>query len=248
MQISMNELKASLRRCFEANGYFSGNFEDAADMILWLEQHGFEGVKELAKVLPYIHQDGDKPLITIAYEDQISVTIDAHHRSSLNCMAVAVDLIHTKAMKSGLVMATIKNCHNRKVVLQTLSYCGSRGISAVAYWCNGSENITEHTAMIKAGEALPSYSMATSTHAAQDGDHQSLTLICSSRVDLTSSLPAIRNYPEQYHFTPTQLASSKEKTISQGIHIDEAIWAEINRIGAGVLVENSDRSRMGAGN
>ncbi|MCO4759605.1 MAG: DUF3726 domain-containing protein, partial [Oceanospirillaceae bacterium] len=28
MNISMNELKAALRRCFEATGYFVGNYED----------------------------------------------------------------------------------------------------------------------------------------------------------------------------------------------------------------------------
>ncbi|MCT7653851.1 hypothetical protein MBH78_01610 [Oceanimonas sp. NS1] len=35
--------------------------------------------------------------------------------------------------------------------------------------------------------------------------------------------------------------------IDNGIEIDEALWAEINRIGAGILVENSERSAWGRG-
>ena len=42
MYVSLNELSAALRRCFEANGYSVGQYEDAANAIVWLEQHGCE--------------------------------------------------------------------------------------------------------------------------------------------------------------------------------------------------------------
>ena len=64
MHISMTELKAALRRCFEATGYYVGNYEDAANMILWLEKHGLDGLKELQSALPYIGDDSSKPLST----------------------------------------------------------------------------------------------------------------------------------------------------------------------------------------
>jgi serine/threonine protein kinase len=83
MHVSMNELKAALRRCFEAANYFVGNYEDAANMILWLEKHGLNGLQELQRTLPYIKQDRMKDMSTVIYEDSTSAIIDSHGRIKL---------------------------------------------------------------------------------------------------------------------------------------------------------------------
>lgn len=247
MHVSMNELKAALRRCFEATGYFVGNYEDAANMILWLEKHGLDGLGELRRALPYIDLDSDKPLSTVVYEDSTSAIIDSKGRSALNCIAAAVDLAHAKALESSLSTVTVHNCHNRKFVLKALTDCGRRGISVVAYWQNGSQTITEHTAAIRAGERYPSYSEAITSLQGEPDEHQTLTIVCSSRVDLNSSLQQSRGNRNVHRITPEQLAANREQSVDRGIEIDEALWDEINRIGAGILVENTERSRQGAG-
>jgi len=247
MNISMNELKAALRRCFEATGYFVGNYEDAANMILWLEKHGLNGLGELKRALPYIGEDREKPLSNVVYEDNTSAIIDSKGRSALNCIAASVDLAHAKALEVGIATVTVHNCHNRKFILKALTDCGRRGISVAAYWQNGSQTITEHTAAIKAGDRYPSYSEATTSLEASTDDKQALTIICSSRVDLTSSLQHSRGNRNASYITPEQVALNKEHSVDNGIEIDDALWAEINRIGEGVLVESSERSRQGAG-
>ena len=247
MHISMNELKAALRRCFEAAGYFVGNYEDAANMILWLEKHGLGGLEELQRALPYINVDRDKPLSTVIYEDSTSAIIDSNDRSALNCIASAVDLAHAKALESGIATVTVHNCHNRMFILKALTDCGRRGISVAAYWQNGTQTVTEHTAAIRAGDRYPSYSEAITDLSTNSDDKQTLTIICSSRVDLTSSLQRSKGNRQASYISPAQLLHNKEQTIDQGIEIDELLWAEVNRIGEGVLVENSDRSRAGAG-
>lgn len=247
MHVSMNELKAALRRCFEATGYFVGNYEDAANMILWLEKHGLDGLGELRRALPYIDLDSDKPLSTVVYEDSTSAIIDSNGRSALNCIAAAVDLAHAKALESSLSTVTVHNCHNRKFVLKALTDCGRRGISVVAYWQNGSRTVTEHTAAIRAGERYPSYSEATTSLQGEPDERQTLTIICSSRVDLNSSLQQSRGNRNARHVSPQQLALNKEHSVDQGIEIDADLWDEINRIGTGILVENTERSRQGAG-
>jgi len=247
MNISMNELKAALRRCFEASGYFVGNYEDAANMILWLEKHGLNGLGELQRALPYIAEDCDKPLSTVVYEDSTSAIIDSNGRSALNCIAASVDLAHAKALEVGIATVTVHNCHNRMFILKALTDCGRRGISIAAYWQNGSQTVTEHTAAIKAGDRYPSYSEATTTLAASEDDKQALTIICSSRVDLTSSLQRSSGNRNARYISAAQVAENKEHSVDNGIEIDDALWAEINRIGEGILVENSDRSRQGAG-
>lgn len=243
MHVSMTELKAVLRRCFEATGYFVGNYEDAANMILWLEKHGLNGLGELSRALPYINQDRDKPLSTVIYEDSTSAIIDSHGRSALNCIAASVDLAHAKALSQGIATVTVHNCHNRMFILKALTDCGRRGISVAAYWQNGSKKIIEHTAAIKAGARYPSYSVAQTKQDVQGEDKQALTIICSSRVDLTSSL----QHRSARHISAERIEINKEHTVGHGIEIAEDLWLQINRIGEGVLVENSERSRQGAG-
>ncbi|GAA6169383.1 DUF3726 domain-containing protein [Sessilibacter corallicola] len=247
MKISMNELSAALRRCFEATGYFVGNYEDAANMILWLEKHGLKGLEELTRALPYINQDRDKPLNNVVYEDSASAIIDCHDRSALNCIASSVDLAHAKALENGIATVTVHNCHNRKFILKALTDCGRRGISAAAYWQNGSSLITEHTAAIKAGDRYPSYSEAATNIQLNEVDTRALTIICSSRVDLTSSLQKSKGNTATFNVSPEQVAANKEKSVENGINIDDDLWAEINRVGTGILVSASEQSRQGAG-
>ncbi|ALS32476.1 MULTISPECIES: DUF3726 domain-containing protein [Pseudoalteromonas] len=243
MNISMNELKASLRRCFEASGYFVGNYEDAANMVLWLEKHGLNGLKELRQALPYLCDDADKPLSNVIYEDSTSAIIDAHNRSALNCIAAAVDLAHAKALETGIATVTVHNCHNRMFVLKALTDRGRRGISTAAYWKNGSDIITEHTAAILSGRRYPSYSSGVTNLITTDDDKQALTIICSSRVDLTTSLQS----DDSHMISAEKIEKNKNHSVNHGIEIDEDIWLKINYLGAGVLVENTDRSRLDAG-
>ncbi|MGI9278360.1 MAG: DUF3726 domain-containing protein [Endozoicomonas sp.] len=248
MVISMNELKAALRRCFEASGYYVGNYEDAANMILWLEKHGLSGLGELEQALAYIKSDHDKPLSHIVYEDSHAAIINSQGRSSLNCIASSVDLAHAKALESGIATVTVHNCHNRMFVLKALTDCGRRGISAAAYWQNGSEDITEHTAAIKAGARYPSYSEATiDASSRKPDDKQTLTIICSSRVDITTSLQQSHLHQGTSYVSADEVAENKEYIVDHGIKISDRLWTEINLIGAGVLVESSDQSRQGAG-
>lgn len=247
MHVSMIELKAALRRCFEATGYFVGNYEDAANMILWLEKHGLNGLNELQRALPFINEDKAKPLSTVVYEDSTSAIIDSNGRSALNCIAASVDLAHAKALENGIATVTVHNCHNRMFILKALTDCGRRGISVAAYWQNGSQTVTEHTAAIKAGERYPSYSEATTDLSANADDKQALTIICSSRVDLTSSLQRSKGNRNASYISAEQVELNKEHSVDNGIDIDEELWSRINKIGEGILVENSDRSRQGAG-
>ncbi len=255
MHVSMVELKAALRRCFEATGYFVGHYEDAAEMILWLEKHGLAGLAEFNNSLPYINQDQDKQQSTIVYEDSSAIVIDSHHRSSLNCIAAALDMAYYKSVQNGIATATIRNCHNRMFVLKALTDCGRRGVSVVAYWQNGSQVITEHTAAIKAGHRYPNYqqSVIDTDNFQEDTDQeQSLTIICSTRVDLTSSLKArtasgIKNIQKVTHISSEQIAENKMQTVEFGIEIPQPLWDSINQIGEGVLVESSEQSRKGAG-
>ena len=53
MKVSKNELLASLKKAFEALGFQPGDYYDAADMVVWLETHGFYGFDRLLAALTY---------------------------------------------------------------------------------------------------------------------------------------------------------------------------------------------------
>ncbi|MDO7640670.1 MULTISPECIES: DUF3726 domain-containing protein [Reinekea] len=247
MNISMNELKAALRRCFEASHYFVGNYEDAANMILWLEKHGLKGLAELERLLPYITDDTDKLLSSVLYEDSSSAIIDSHGRSALNCIAASVDLAHAKALISGIATVTVHHCHNRMFILKALTDRGRCGISIAAYWQNGSHTVTEHAAAIRAGARYPSYSEALTNLSASTDLKQTLTIICSSRVDLTASLQLSKGNRNARHMSAEEVAENKANSVEHGIEIEPELWQRINQIGTGILVENNDQSRQGAG-
>ncbi|MFB9886207.1 DUF3726 domain-containing protein [Balneatrix alpica] len=248
MHVSMNELKAALRRCFEACGYYVGNYEDAAAMILWLEKHGLQGLDELQRVLPYIQADANKAFSQVLYEDDTSAVIDVQGRSALNCLAACVDLAHAKAINTGLATVKVLNCHNRIFILKALTDCGRRGASLAAYWQNGSQSIREHCAAIHAGQRYPSYSEALLSQDAALDAKQTLTIICSTRINLSTALQPEQPVQQGWRYlSPEQIASHKSHSLDHGLQIAPQLWEEINRIGTGVLVANSDRSRMGAG-
>lgn len=248
MHISMTELKASLRRCFEALDYFIGNYEDAADMIIWMQVHGLNGLSEFEKSLPFLQADSSLPEISISYEDNISANIDCHGRSAFNCISAAMDLANSKALTKGLASVTLHNCNNRMFVLKALADAGKLGLSASAYWQNetcGNKHI-EYAASIKAGSSYPDLSSAI-CRATEPFDAQTITIICSSRVNLACQLREKNNTLEINRYSAEDFNCRKLKSIEDGLDVNEQLWQKINAIGASVLVENSERSRCGAG-
>jgi hypothetical protein len=79
------------------------------------------------------------------------------------------------------------------------------------------------------------------------GEQQALTIICSSRVDLTTSLQQSKGNTHVRYISALQVKKNKEYSVDHGIEIDDLLWVEINRIGAGILVKNTEVSRQGAG-
>jgi hypothetical protein len=202
---------------------------------------------ELERLLPYITEDTDKQLSSMLYEDSASAIIDSHGRSALNCIAASVDLAHAKALINGIATVTVHHCHNRMFVLKALTDRGRCGISVAAYWQNGTHTVTEHVAAIKAGARYPSYSEAVTNLSAGSDLKQTLTIICSSRVDLTASLQLSKGNRNARYISPDDVAENKAHSIEHGIEIERDLWDRINQIGTGILVENNDQSRQGAG-
>ncbi len=247
MRISLNELNATLKRSFEGMNYFVGTYEDAAQMVSWLEMHGEQGFGELERALAYVN-DEDKAPVELLFEDASSAIVDCHNRSALNSLALVLDLAHAKALKAGIATLKVQHCHNRKFILKLLADCGRRGISMMAYWQNGTQPATEHVASISAGEQYPHYSEAVLKADCSPLEKQTMTLICSDRVNITAQLMSNPNDRVSCRSVePATFAATGLATLESGIEISEALWQTFNQLGEKVLVENTEASRQGAG-
>ncbi len=252
MHVSAIELKAALRRCFEASGFYVGNYEDAADMVLWLEAHGLNGLDELQKALPVLSDDATKPSYSISHEDSNSTIIDSKNRSALDCVCGFVDLAQSIAEGCEIATVTVHNCLQRKFVIKAITDCGRRGINAEARWCTTSEEggkqfVTEHTASIKSADQFPSYKAVVINQGNTANKPQTLKISCGPALELSDALQASSTNQDDIFIRPDQIQKNKENSVDNGIDINQSLWSEINHRGAGVLVENSENSRQGAG-
>ncbi|MOA23617.1 hypothetical protein D3C78_1442490 [compost metagenome] len=178
----------------------------------------------------------------LVYEDRQTLVVDCHGRSGLQCLPAIVDLARTLALEHGGVGVRVLNCHNRKFVLKLLADCARHGVSAQAYWRNGTQYVTENLTSIAAGSRHPAYCEALLEQPAEDADRQSLSLQLNARVELHGQLRGGGRC-----VFPQEFARAYASALEHGMDIPMELWNDLNRLGEAVLVQNSERSRSGAG-
>jgi hypothetical protein len=242
MKVSRNELIASLKKAFEGLGFEPGDYYDAADMVVWLETHGFYGFDRLLATLGYLNTTG--PVYAeLVQEDSHKFLMDGKGTSILLCGSEAVDLIRAEVTKGKSAKLEVINCYNRTFIIQRLVKAAQRGFAFIAYWRQ-----LDYCVKVAVGpsDLLPQYS----THNfSGELDQQSLKIFCGDSLD---------NIEEQYarelefgsridDFSASQMEECYKNSLEYGIEIDEALWFMLDELVARVLVESTDLSRAGAG-
>lgn len=244
MKVSHNELTGVCRRAFEGLGFASGDHDDAADMVVWLEQHGLGGVEALRKGLDYL-ADNDLALMRRQYDDATVAVIDAAGNSSLVCGSLAADLAYTKARRKGLAVVKLQNCHNRRLMLGYLARCARRGMNMLAFWRESHEPVVvEQAVSMRAWEDFPTLLL----YQIEDLDERlernhSVTLVCSSHFSLLQTLhPAPEEATLLQALGPPDFELKSREVWEQGMDVDADIWARLKALAARTLVESSDRA------
>ncbi|MNJ69464.1 hypothetical protein D3C77_658180 [compost metagenome] len=103
-----------------------------------------------------------------------------------------------------------------------------------------------HLARIEAGAAYPTYEEYRLPAHLPQTNRQSLTLLLGTPAhpQPASEIKAAR---EIRCITPADFALAREQALENGTEISPALWQRLNRLAEAVLVENSERSRSGAG-
>lgn len=250
MKVSHNELSGLCRRAFEGLGFPAGDHEDAADMVVWLEQHGLDGIEALQDGLNHLSSNGMRAL-SRSYQDSSLVVIDACENSILTCGSLAADLVYARARRKGLAVVKVHNCYNRKLMLGYLARCARRGVSMMAFWRNSQAPVAvEQVVSIRAYEEYPTLLL----YQVEDRDERltrnhSVTLIASPHFAMLQSL-----HPDPEEATllqvlgPEDFERQSRRVWDEGLDVDEAVWKRLKELSSLTLVEETEESRRkGAG-
>lgn len=250
MKVSQNELTGVCRRVFEALSFPAGDHEDAADMVVWLEQHGLNGVAALKRGLDHMASTSF-PAPSRLYDDPSLAVIDAADNSILVCGSMAADLAYARARRKGLAMVKVRHCHNRRLMLGSLARCARRGMNMLAFWRNHQAPlVVEQVVSIRAGEDFPTLLL----YEVEDRDdactrNHSVTVIASPHFDLA---PSLHPDPEEVSLLrvlePESFRAQSQRVLREGMEVDEALWERLKTLSRELLVEESEASRrQGAG-
>ena len=254
MNVSKTELTALLKQALEGLGFHCGEYESAADMVVWAQMAGLEGVQELQRSLPYLIEHQSPPLEYIS-EDNTDAVIDARNGSALNCADVVVNLAYVKALAQGYSSVTVLNCHTQKLLIKAIVDCSRRGMACLMYWRDVNDPATQHIVSVepRAGaDTFPHYT--TFGIRAQDTfeniEHQSLIIRCAEQWHtLEKYRAAVLSQDGEQCTTiePESMRSNYHSAMCRGLPIDPSFWEHLLNLSQAVLIESSEQSRMGAG-
>ncbi len=225
MRVSLNEIQVMCRKAFEGMGFASGDCEDAADLVGWLQLQGLDGVGALEKALDYLGNEADQPF-ALCYEDSALLVIDARGQSVLRCAATAVELALGKALHTGQAILRIRDCHNRLLLLGYLGRAAELGLQVQVRWRDARQ---AHSACFAAGSSRPDVQVQA-LPVPDQGNEQSITVAFSR--------PA----------TQAVTIVSAHATLEHGFTVSERTWQRLRQLAEHVLVESTEASRQrGAG-
>ncbi|MEH6358504.1 MAG: DUF3726 domain-containing protein [Pseudomonadales bacterium] len=249
MKVSLNELTAAVKRALEGLGYSLGDYEDAADILIWMEMHGLQGLRELSRGLPYLCKEECTPA-GITYEDGNVAVVDTHGNGGLAYVELATGLAYSNALKSGFSYVRMDHCHNRKMIIKSMVNYARRGMNCLAFWRNGSDPMVEYVVSIAAYAQYPDYLEYSASQLEKLDDKHSVSILCSQNFQMLQAFASGVLSEDKASVTTIsseQMAANHSQALEQGIEIEPELWEELNSLTERILVESTDASRAGAG-
>ncbi len=242
MKVSKNELMASLKKAFEGLGFQPGDYQNAADMVVWLQTHGFDGFDRLQSALASLNITGPTHA-ALVQEDEHSTVLDGKDSSILLCGSEAIDLLVAQVMQGSGALLQLNNCYNRTFILQRLIKASQRNVAFIAYWRQDDHCVKVSVA---ARASLPEYHNFAMTEPLEP---QSLTVLAGMDLAAIEQQFAaqFKLGPLLKTYTEAQMTACYLDSVEQGIEIDEALWQMLEALITRILVESTESSRAGAG-
>ena len=247
MRVSANELMTSLKRAFEGLGFPQGAYEDAAAMVLWMETRGFDGLDTLKAGLDRLRWPTKTP--TLLDEDEHHASIEGHGGNCLAIGAAAFDLAVAKARLAGYAEVELRNCGDRRFIVERLLGAAKRGLHCTALWQTEVEPPRYRRVSVAAQASSVLYGLQPG-RAERDAGLSSIFLICAADADDLNQKVALLCEPDRdllSEITSEELAQRHDAALEQGIQLEDSLWNSLDALTANILVESTAASRAGAG-
>jgi len=133
MQVSLNELSAVLKQAFEGCGFDAGRYENATQMVLWLQSHGLEGLTLLAASLDQF-ENWTESSFGVLEESKQSLLFDLMGQSVLSSGALVCNLVSAQALDNEFCISYIRNGQDHAFIAKQLIDAQRLGLHGFAYW------------------------------------------------------------------------------------------------------------------
>ena len=133
MQVSLNELSAVLKQAFEGCGFDAGRYENATQMVLWLQSHGLEGLTLLEASLDQFKSWSDNSF-GVLEESKQSLLFDLMGQSVLSSGALVCNLVSAQALDNEFCISYIRNGQDHAFIAKQLIDAQRLGLHGFAYW------------------------------------------------------------------------------------------------------------------
>lgn len=225
MRVSYPELLILCERVLQAKGFPLGSAVEGAEMIVWAEIAGFDGLKRLVEKLDQLDESQPKE-IQITSESPHLTIIDGVNQTDLLSARLAADLAYSKATTNGFGIVEVINCQGDDWVAQNASQVAKRGISCMIRWGN-------YIAVAHPDTEQP----RIMEKSLQQKNPNSILVICSK-----SSYQ--EEVEQQVIREPHQLQEYWDESIQNGLEVDPMIWGRLVQEKDDVLVESTEISRL----
>lgn len=248
MKVSFNELQGLCRKAFSGIGFEDGDATDAADMVAWMQCHGFNAIDQLNRGLDFLLEEDPETLPRVLYQDGDLAVIDGNGQSVLRSITLATELGFAKARARGLAVVKIRRCHNRQLIMGYLSRLAGRGINITAFWRNAQQPLTEQVVGFRAGHSTPEVRVYSVRDVPEENEpNDGITVVMANHVELLPSLGADHDLDLLAHHSQTALLAFRERALHEGVEVDDLPWNRLKQLAHRILVESSEASRSGAG-
>lgn len=242
--LSLNELRALMRRTYEALYHHDYDFGVMARSCLWLETHGLDGIGLILRSLP----DLEKPCrdIELLEVSPAHFILEGYGRSLIPFVNASADLAIAAAQDDGFGQIDILNVFGRLNIFAALKKSARLNLYSAAIWYDRGKERT-HILWLKSANDLPDYYVLNEVHEGPWG-LSGLRFICSSMPKvIKKNVRAILSEGVVPFKTSADFIAAQKHALEYGISVSHDAYAALNKIADRLLVPATDASRRGAG-
>ncbi len=244
INLSLNELRALLRRTYEALYHHGYDFSVMARSCLWLEAHGLDGIGLILRSLP----DLGKPCreVNLTAPSDTGYVLAGQGRCLIPFVNSATDLAIANAQDNGFGQIDILNVFGRLNIFAALKKSARLDLYAAAIWYDSCEGRT-HVLWLSSGNTLPDYFILDEVHGGPWG-MSGVRFVCAVAPDaVTKNVRAVLPEDARPFKTAAQFAARYDSALEGGVPVRLSDYAALNKIADRLLVPSTDESRRGAG-